>query len=377
MKSFDVGIVGGGPAGLALGIEAATLGLSTVVLERQACPVDKACGEGVMPSGLSSLERLGVLPHLDRAECAPFHAVAYVQEGGRPAVGQLPSPGGLGIRRLALHAAMAARARAAGVTLEEQTALRSHVIDAAHASLFTDDDVYRVKVMVAADGLHSMLRKAEGLELDGGGPRRFGLRRHVRRAWVPRVEVHFAPGVEAYVTPAGRERVGVAFLWTQGEIEEKVSFDSLLARFPALAEALAGAPFESEVQGAGPLFQRVSKRVKDRFVLLGDAAGYVDAITGEGLSLAFSSAHVLAELLPEALKRNGGASTFAAYERATERMFRRYAWLAESLLWAIAHPGLRRFAVNRLAGVPALFTWALGQVMGEEEPVASSPQLVR
>ena len=179
MKSFDVGIVGGGPAGLALGIEAATLGLSTVVLERQACPVDKACGEGVMPSGLNSLERLGVLPHLDRAECAPFQAVAYVQESGRPAVGQLPSPGGLGIRRLALHAAMAARARAAGVTLEEQTALRSHVIDAAQASLFTDDDVYRVKVLVAADGLHSMLRKAEGLELDGGGPRRFGLRRHV------------------------------------------------------------------------------------------------------------------------------------------------------------------------------------------------------
>jgi flavin-dependent dehydrogenase len=259
----------------------------------------------------------------------------------------------------------------------EQTALRSHAIDPSGVSLFTDEETYRAKVLVAADGLHSPLRKAEGLELASDGPRRFGLRRHLERAWAPRVEVHFAPGLEAYVTPAGHERVGVAFLWTQGAVEEKVTFEALLAHFPALRDRLAGAPFASEPLGAGPLSQRVSKRVKDRFVLLGDAAGYVDAITGEGLSLAFTSAHVLAELLPEALKRNAAASTFAGYERALDRLFRRYAWLAGTLVWAAGRPGLRRFAVNRLADFPALFTWALGYAMGQSEPVTSSPQLVR
>lgn len=374
---FDIGVAGGGPAGLALAIEAATLGLSTVVLERQAFPVDKACGEGLMPAGLVALERLGVLPHLDRDECAPFLDISWVQEQGRSALGRLPSPGGLGIRRVALHAALAARARVVGVTLEEETPLRRHAIDAKGVSLHTDRGELRVQVLVAADGLHSPLRRAEGLELRASGPRRYGLRRHLRRAWPPRVEVRFAPGVEAYVTPAGRERVGVAFLWNEAALGETASFEVLLARFPALGESLAGVPFDSEVRGAGPLLQRVSRRVKDRLVLLGDAAGYVDAITGEGLSLAFSAAHQLAELLPEALRRHGVASAFAAYERATERSFRSYARLAQALVWVADRPALRRFAVDRLSDFPGLFTFGLGRAMDRGEVVVSSPAMAR
>ena len=377
MTDFDIGVAGGGPAGLALAIEASGLGLSTVVLERQAFPVDKACGEGVMPAGLSALDRLGVLEHLDRDECAPFRAIAWIQEDGRTVVGQLPGRGGLGIRRLGLHRAMVDRARAAGVTLLEETALRSHAIDDTGVSLRCDSGEHRVKVLVAADGLHSQLRKAEGLEVAASGPRRFGLRQHLKAAWAPRVEVHFAPGVEAYVTPAGRERVGVAFLWTDGALPVKAEFGTLLAHFPALNEVLGGAPVLSEARGAGPLLQRVKKRVKDRFVLLGDAAGYVDAITGEGLSLGFSAAHLLAELLPEAVRRSGAASALAAYERVMERAFRRYAWLAGSLVWVAGRPSLRRFALNRLSDAPAFFTWALGHAMGEAEPLARPAQLFR
>ncbi|MCC5691560.1 hypothetical protein, partial [Klebsiella pneumoniae] len=143
-------------------------------------------------------------------------------------------------------------------------------------------------MLVAADGLHSPLRRAAGLDVESAGPRRFGLRQHFRVApWGARVEVHFAGGVEAYVTPAGAQRVGVAFLWEDGAVE-RVRFDALLARFPALAERLAGAAPDSAPRGAGPLLRRVRGRVADRFALVGDAAGYVDAVTGEGLSLAFA-----------------------------------------------------------------------------------------
>lgn len=361
---YDLAIVGGGPAGLAVALEAAVGGHSAVVFERRPGPVDKACGEGLMPAGLSALERLGVLPHLDRSDTAAFDSITYVQEDGRSVRGRLPAPGGLGIRRLALASAMLARAREVGVTVQLQCGVRSHAIAADGVTLTTDGGEVRAKVLVAADGLHSPLRKAEGFERAWEGPKRFGLRRHVAMVpWARTVEVHFAPGVEAYVTPAGARRVGVAFLWEDGGVAAPVSFDALLERFPLLRERIAGHPFDSEPRGAGPLRQPVTGRVKDRFVLVGDAAGYVDAITGEGLSLAFDGAATLGRLWPRILASNGSAESMAVYEREMRRGFNRYARLAGTLVWAARRPALRRFIVNRLVSMPRLFEWALARAV--------------
>lgn len=365
---FDVAIVGGGPAGLAAGIEARQRGLTAVVLERQAFPVDKACGEGLMPGGLVALERLGVLPLLDRGECWPFEAIRYVQEDGRFVDGRLPAPGGLVIRRLALSHAMVDRARAVGVDVREKTGVRAHVIAADGVRLTTDAGDLEASLLVAADGLHSPLRRAEGLELAAHGPTRHGLRRHFAIApWGHRVEVHFAAGAEAYVSPSGPNRVGLVFLWQEGAFAEKASFEGLLAKFPALAERVRGAPFLSEARGAGPLRQEVSRRTKARFVLLGDAAGYVDAITGEGLMLAFESARALGETLQAAVQA-GTVESLAPYERAVARAFAPYARLAGGLVWAAGRPRLRRFLVNRLIASRGLFTWALARAVSPTLP---------
>lgn len=353
--SWDVAVVGGGPAGLAVAMEAVGRGFSAVVFERRAGPVDKACGEGLMPSGLAALDRLGVRGHLDRRDTAAFESITYVQEDGRAVVGRLPSPGGLGVRRTALAAAMTARAREVGVALREGCAVHGHRIDADGVTLDTAGGTERARLLVAADGLHSRLRHAESLHLAERGPRRFGLRRHVVLApWAPTVEVHFAPGVEAYVTPAGERRVGVAFLWQDGAVGG-VSFDALLARFPRLAARLAGAAWDSTPRGAGPLRQSAGARVKHRFVLVGDAAGYVDAITGEGLSLAFAGAAALGAVLPDALARGATAAALAPYARTTARAFRRYAALASLLVWTARHPSLRRRVLDGLIAHPPLF----------------------
>jgi menaquinone-9 beta-reductase len=368
----QVAVVGAGPAGLALSIEAALRGLSVAVLERQRLPIDKACGEGLMPAGLAALDRLGARAHLDGRECAPFEAIRYVQEDGRFVDGRLPAPGGLGIRRLALSAALGARAREVGVALLEGAGVRTHRVGPEGVRLDTDGEAVEAELLVAADGLHSPLRHALGLHRPASGPRRFGLRRHLGLApWGARVEVHFAAGVEAYVTPAGAARVGVAFLWQEGAVPGgRPGFEALLGRFPVLAARLAGAPFDSEARGAGPLRQDVWRRALDRVVLLGDAAGYVDAITGEGLSLAFEGARALAACLPAALERRGAAAAFAPYEAAVEQAFSRYARLAGALVQVAARPRLRRALVDRLIAHPALFGWGLRRALGSARELA-------
>src|SRR5260370_6606609 len=100
---------GGGPAGLALAIHAAKRGLSTIVLERRTWPVDKACGEGLMPAGLGQLESMGVLGRVSSADSAPFESIRYVQEDGSFAEARLPGRGGLGGLRLAAGPGPAAR----------------------------------------------------------------------------------------------------------------------------------------------------------------------------------------------------------------------------------------------------------------------------
>lgn len=361
----DVAIIGSGPAGLATAIGAATRGLSVHVFDQQAGPIDKACGEGLLPAGLAALERLGALVHLDRRDSAPFDSITYVQESGTRAVGKLPAPGGLGVRRLALSAALRARAVEVGVVLHERTGVRSHARSSAGIELLTDTQTFTAGVLVAADGLHSQSREREGLSGPPASLRRFGLRRHVvLTPWNHTVEVHFARGVEAYVTPSGVQRVGVAFLWEAGALTGEVSFEGLLAHFPVIEARLRGAAFDSSPRGAGPLLQQVKRRVAERFALVGDAAGYVDAITGEGLTQAFEGAEALTAVLPAVLAQQGAVTAFAPYEAAAEKAFQRYARLAHLLVWTARRPGLRRAVVGGLAGSPALFERVLRLALG-------------
>ena len=365
LPAVDVAVVGGGPAGLALAAMAARRGLSVVLLERAPLPQDKACGEGVMPAGLAVLERLGVLGRIPRADAGPIRGVRYVQEDGSAVEGALPGAGGLGIRRTALSQVLLDAAREAGVSVRDRTALRAHRRTQEAMLLETDREEFAARVLVAADGLHSPLRRAEGLDAPVHGARRFGLRQHFLRApWTDRVEVHLSRMAEAYVTPCGPARVGVAFLWSDGELDARPSVESLLRRFPCLARQLGGAPPDSEPRGAGPFLQRARRRVAPRFALLGDAGGYVDAITGEGMSVALVCAEALASCLPEVVRREGDVRAFGPYVATARREFRKYAWTARAVLGLARHPGLRSLVLGSLVHRPAAFEWLLARTMG-------------
>jgi len=352
----DAVVIGGGPAGLAFAIAAAARGLDVTVLEARPYPVDKACGEGILPAGVRALSALGLVQRLGPADATPLGAIRWIEAGGASdapvatAEATLPAPGGLGVRRTALSAALLARAREAGVEVLGLEAL-GHRRAADEALVQTGDGEVRARLLVAADGLASPVRRREGLDRPAGGPKRFGLRRHVSifgpgsgpdEPWSDAVEVHLADGVEAYLTPSGAGRLGVAFLF---EREAPGGWEGLLARFPALRARLSSAPPASEDRGAGPLARAARTRTLDRLVLLGDAAGYVDAVTGEGLSLALGCALDLAALAPDALAQGASRAALAGYERAWRRRFWPYQAWTRLLLAVARRPAVRRRAV--------------------------------
>lgn len=179
-----------------------------------------------------------------------------------------------------------------------------------------------------------------------GRPARYGLRRHYDVApWSELVEVHWAERCEAYVTPLAPDRIGVALLTS-----EHAPFDVQLARFPLLSARLPG-PAGSAVRGAGPLRQGSRVRVAGRVLFVGDAAGYVDALTGEGLTLAVTAAGELVRCVREGRPE--------AYERAWRELSRSYRTLTASLLWARERPPLARRIVPLAGRWPQLFTGAV------------------
>jgi flavin-dependent dehydrogenase len=344
----DLVVVGGGPAGLATALGARRSGLDVTVLERFQPVIDKACGEGLMPDAAAHLRSLGV--ELGPGASFPFRGIRYV-DGEVIAEGTFPGAGGLGVRRLALHQALVRRAEEAGVRLLWGVGARGLVPapDGGWAGVETDQGLIAARWIVGADGLLSRVRRWAGLERNPGAFRRFGVRRHYTLApWTDCVEVHWGPGCEAYVTPVGPDLVGVAMLWSG----EKLGFDDLLARFPALRERLAGAPLASRDRGAGPLHQRVRGVCRGNLALVGDAAGYLDAITGEGLAVALHQSAALIDAL-----RKGSLSGYAA---ASRRIHRLPDAMTSLVLALERRPRLRTRAIRALAAEPALFSLLLG-----------------
>jgi flavin-dependent dehydrogenase len=337
---IDLLVAGGGPVGLAVAVRARLAGWDVTVVEPRETPVDKACGEGLMPSGLRAVRALGVEPG-----GWPFAGIGYVA-GGRRVEARFHDGPGMGVRRTELQGALAGRAAEVGV--ERVTARVERITQ-------HDDSVeaagLRARWLVAADGLHSTVRRQLGLDRPVTerllGPARYGLRQHFHVApWSDVVEVHWSTSAEAYVTPVGADLVGVALLGPRGR-----GFDETLAQFPVLVDRLAGVPVASPVRGAGPLRQRAGAPSYGRVLLVGDAAGYVDALTGEGLATGLATAEAaVAALLA------GQPEQYDARWRAATRQYR---WLTSSLLAAASRPVLRSRIVPAAARAPWLFARAV------------------
>lgn len=341
-SATDIVVVGGGPAGLALAIAAHLGGLTAEVLDRSAPPIDKACGEGIMPDGVALLQGWGV--RLAEGESSRFVGIRFLAPG-LEAAGRFPGRPGLAVRRVHLHAAMVARAGELGIPMRWGVRAEELMPDGVR----TTAGPVRGRYVVGADGLHSRVRRWANLDGQPAALRRFGVRRHFACApWSDHVEVYWGERCEAYVTGTGPGRVGVALLWSG----ETADFDTLLERFPVLSARLRGAAVVSRDRGAGPLRQRVRGVVRGNVALLGDAAGYVDAITGEGLSVAFHEAAALAQAVAE--------GNLERYARRHRRLRLLSDTMTQLLLIAERHPRKRARFLRLVAAHPDLFQRLLG-----------------
>lgn len=331
----EVLVVGGGPIGLAAAIEARLVGLTVIVVEPRTAPIDKACGEGLMPGTLAGLARLGVDP--------PGHDLVGIsyRDHRRSADHEFSSGPGRGVRRTALHTALLERSTELGV--EHVMGRVGSVTDAPG---MVEAAGVCARWLLACDGLHSTVRRRTGLQVpvEQTGrlqmPQRYGLRRHFRvPPWSDFVEVYWSRRAEAYVTPVADDLVGVALLGPRA-----TDYDTAIQEFPELAQHLRGAAPAGPVRGAGPLRQRSVRRTVGNVRLVGDASGYVDALTGEGLRVGLLQAAAAISHLDDP----------AGYERAWAHVTRDY-WLLTTGLLAWATSPARGAIVPVARRAPALF----------------------
>jgi 2-polyprenyl-6-methoxyphenol hydroxylase-like FAD-dependent oxidoreductase len=353
----DVVIVGGGPIGLAAAIAARQNGLAVVLADRAAPPIDKACGEGLMPDGVAALRQLGV--NFPASQGAPFRGIRFVED--RLSAQALFRHGpGHGLQRPQLHRLLVERAQALGITLRWQ----SHVQVLASNVVAIDGYSVRCRWIVGADGMHSPLRRSLAIEPRWHAATRIGLRQHYRLVpWTDLVEVHWHRLGQAYVTPVAPDRICVAVIGAAGALD----MASLAECFPTLAQRLRGAPAADAPRGSPSTSTTWHHVTSDNFALVGDASGAVDAVTGEGMALGFRQALALTSAL--------AAGDLRQYERVHRQLMRKPLAMARLLLLMGRHAALRRGVLHVLAAQPRVFEKLLALHVGHHP--ALPPDLPR
>ncbi len=389
----EVIVVGGGPAGSSTAALLAEAGHEVMVLDRARFPRDKACAEYLSPATVDAFGRLGVLAAIER--CAPERPRGMrLIVGGQPGV-LLDYPDGQGTRRAlclerrVLDATLLAHARARGAqVLEgwqvggvEAAAGAAHVVARPVAEPRSRQHALSARLVIAADGARSTVVAHLGLRRAVPWPRRAGFIARYRGAAGAAAlreagEMHVGRGIYCGLAPLPDGRINVGLVMDMAAARRagsaSAAFAAGLARLPGAAARLRDGSREGHLQGAAPLAVRATRVYGDGFLLVGDAAGFLDPFTGEGIFRAIRGAELAAEVAAQALAQGScTADRLAAYAALRRREFA----AKEALCWLIqgflAWPPLLAYALRRLAARPAAHA-VLGGVLGDYRPAAEA-----
>lgn len=309
-------------------------------------PIDKACGEGLMPDSLEALSGLGVT--LDEAETGSFRGIRFI--GANESVEAcFPKGSGLGIRRTLLHQALIHRATEVAANLSWST--RVDVLQNGEVKL--NGQPVRYKYLIGAEGNESRIRKFARLDVGGAYERRIGLRRHFKvQPWSDFVEIYWGENCQAYVTPIARDQVCVALI-AKSKTE---SFDRVVSQFPKLSRHLGTAEVITTVKGAVTVSRRLPAVTSGRVALIGEASGSADAITGEGLAMCFRQAL--------ALGRGLGAQDLSLYEREHRKIMALPQIMGRAMLLMDGNSKVRARSLRALSSQPRVFERMLSVHVG-------------
>jgi menaquinone-9 beta-reductase len=345
----DLFVVGGGPAGLATAILAAEAGMRVVVADHSRPPIDKACGEGLMPDTVAAVEKLGVKLHYGKA--VRFLGIRFNDgEGKTCAAATFANGFGLGLRRTELHSGLVQRAADVGVEL----LWGARVTLEREGGLSCDGRPVRCRYAIGADGGGSPVRRWAALEGTRYERARFGIRQHFGvEPWSDFVEVYWARDCQIVAAPIAHDEVCVAVT----SRNPLLKFHDAVGQVPELADRLSRAPATNKLRGARTSLRRLKRVYRGAVALVGDASGSVDPLTGEGIGLGLRQAAALVE----AIKR----SDLHWYQAAHERIGRMSHLTSRLMLFMDRHPQWRSRVLRTLAAEPALFARMLNAQVGE------------
>ena len=384
----DVVVVGAGPAGAATAILLAEHGLHVIVLDRGSLPRPKICGEYLSPEAARVLDRLGVLKAVDVAGAAAIHGMRITAPDGTAITGHYRDVGAwrpyrqhaMGVARETLDGALVERVRALPVDLREHARVVDLIVEQGVVTgvRFVDRDArvhdVRARLVVGADGRASVVAERLGCR------RPHALRRMALVTYVAGLgscrdlgEIFVDPPDYAILNPIAPDRVNLALVVPLAHaVRWSDRLDDFMAarvrQLPHLARRLAGATRVAPIRALGPLAHRVAPPKTGGVLLVGDAGGFYDPFTGEGVFTALRSAELAVATIVRALASGDvSARALAGYERARREVFSGKERVTQALQFLIRHRRLANFAVRALARRPAALDALLG-VFGDYVP---------
>jgi geranylgeranyl reductase family protein len=384
----EIVVVGGGPAGSSLAAALAIGGRQVVLLDKASFPRHKACSEYINAGAVQLLDEMGILDEVMRAGAHRMDAMIVNAPNGHRFVANFAKAesgrAALGLSRFRLDHLLLERAKDAGVDVRERTHVhgvqqRDGCVVGVDATIAASRVEIRAPMVIGADGRHSAVSRALGLDSRVRWPNKTGLVAHYRGvSGLHRFgEMHVGRHVYSGLAPLEDGLTNVAVVANADEVHARVGttaefFENAIHGIPEIARKLIGAERVGTIRGVGSMAHRARRTVGDGFLLVGDAASFLDPFTGDGIYDALQAAKLAAPVVLAALSaRDVSAKALEPYRTARRRTFtakREVCWIVQGFVNA---PPLMNYVTTRLSHREEL-ALTMSSVLGNVRPASDA-----